>query len=550
MNHIHPLSFATQTANNEAYHFHQAMQQDDREDFLQAMKDEIKAHEDNNHWALVLRSEIGNEPTIKAIWSFKRKRRPDGSLLKHKARLCAHGGMQIHGVNYWDTYAPVVNWLSIRMMLTPSVIHQLYTTSIDFTLAFPQADADVDIYMELPLGCEITDDGDYVCLLLKNLYGTRQAAKTWFEYLRDALMLPESQGGYGFQQSKIDPCIFYKDGVTVITWVDDCLIFTREKYLADDLIVNLKKKFTLSEEDDVSAYLGVKMKFDEETGKVSMSQPFLTDRIIELLGDSVKDANVKDTPAVYKETLHKDELGPERKQSWKYRSAIGMLNYLAATTRPDTLYAVHQCARFPANPRLSHERAVKRIVQYLKKTRDKGIIMTPNKDKGIQCYVDADFAGGFSSETSEDPVSVFSRTGYVIYYYGCPLIWVSKLRSEISMPTVEAEYIALSQAMRDVIPLMDQIAEMDGIFNDKSPKPVLHCKLFEDNNGALELAKSPRYRPRTKHIAIKYHHFREHVKLGKVSINAIDTTEQIADIFTKGLPTISFDYLRYKLLGW
>jgi hypothetical protein len=385
---------------------------------------------------------------------------------------------------------------------------------------------------------------------LKNLYGTKQAAKTWFEYLRDALMLSESNGGYGFEQSKIDPCIFYKDGVTVITWVDDCLIFAQKKSLADELILNLKEKFTLSEEDDVSAYLGVKMKLDEESGKVTMSQPFLTDRIIELLGDSVKDANVKDTPAVYKEILHKDELGPERKQSWKYRSAIGMLNYLAATTRPDTLFAVHQCARFSANPRLSHERAVKRIVRYLKKTRDKGIIMTPNKEKGIQCYVDADFAGGFSAETSEDPVSVFSRTGYVIYYYGCPLIWVSKLQSEISLSTVEAEYIALSQSMRDVIPLMDQITEMDGIFNDNSPKPVLHCKLFEDNNGALELAKSPRYRPRTKHIAIKYHHFGEHVKLGKVSINAIDTSEQIADIFTKGLPSISFEYLRYKLLGW
>ena len=140
--------------------------------------------------------------------------------------------------------------------------------------------------------------------------------------------------------------------------------------------------------------------------------------------------------------------------------------------------------------------------------------------------------------------------GYVIYYFGCPLIWVSKLQAEISLSTVEAEYIALSQSMRDIIPLIDQIDEMDGIFNDYSPKPILHCKLFEDNNGALELAKSPRYRPRTKHIAIKYHHFREHVKLGKVSINPIDTKEQIADIFTKALPTITFDYLRYKLLGW
>jgi hypothetical protein len=108
--------------------------------------------------------------------------------------------------------------------------------------------------------------------------------------------------------------------------------------------VALQTKFTLSEEDDVSAYLGVKMELDEETGIVSMKQPFLIQRIIDLLGDAVKEANIKDTPAVYKEILHKGEDGPEQKQGWKYRSAIGMLNYLVASTRPDCLYAVHQCA--------------------------------------------------------------------------------------------------------------------------------------------------------------------------------------------------------------
>ena len=361
VNHTHPLSFATTTANNEAYHFHQAMQEDDRELFIEAMLKELEDHRVNNHWILVLRKDIGDSPTIKAIWSFKRKRRPDGSLLKYKARLCAHGGMQVYGVNYWDNYAPVVNWISIRMMLTISVIHSLYTTSIDFTLAFPQADADVEIYMEIPLGCEVPE-GDYVCLLLKNLYGLKQAASTWFEYLRDSLIKSEDEGGYGFTQSTVDPCIFFKEGVTLITWVDDCLIFARKKEYADNLILALKQQFTLSEEGEVSAYLGVKMELNEGTGQVTMSQPFLIQRIIELLGDAISEANIKDTPAVYKEILHKDELGPHRKQSWKYRSAIGMLNYLAASTRPDCLYAVHQCARFSADPRLSHERAIKRII--------------------------------------------------------------------------------------------------------------------------------------------------------------------------------------------
>jgi hypothetical protein len=547
LNFMHPMALATKTGDNDTFYFHQAMQQDDREDFIEAMIKELNDHHRNNHWRLVKRNTIGNVKTIKAIWSFKRKRRPDGSLLKHKARLCAHGGMQTHGENYWETYSPVVNWFSIRMVLTLSIIQQWHTASIDFTLAFPQAKTDVTIYMEIPAGCEVPE-GDYVCLLLKNLYGLKQAAKTWFEYLRDKLIEEGEQ--FGFQQSLIDPCIFYKDGIIIITYVDDCLIFSSKKELADELIVSLQEHFTLTQDEEVAAYLGVDIQVDDANDEIQISQPFLIERIIKLLGNSVKDANVKDTPAIHKEILHKDEAGPNRKQNWSYRSAIGMLNYLTATTRPDCLFASHQCARFSANPKLSHERAVKRIIRYLKGTSDKGLILKPDITKGIECYVDADFAGGYHFDLNEEPISTFSRTGYVIKYLNVLLIWISKLQSEIALSTVEAEYIALSQSLRDVIPLLDLIKEMEKFFGLPSEKPEVKCKLFEDNNGALELARAPKYRPRTKHIAIKYHHFREHVKKGLVSINAIDTKEQIADIFTKGLPTISFKYLRRHLMGW
>ena len=311
-NYQHPCAFATQAENNECFHFHQAMQEEDCDEFIKAMQKELKDFEENKHWQLVKRSSIGDAPTIKAIWSFKRKQHSDGLLLKHKARLCAHGGMQVHGENYWDTYAPVVNWISICMILTLAIIHNLYATSIDFTLAFPQAAADVTIYMEIPLGCEVPE-GDYVCLLEKNVYGLKQAAKTWFEYLRDALVGSEDNGGYGFNQSLVDPCIFHKEGITIIVWVDDCLIFAQNKALADKLIQDLQRKFTLTKEEDVSAYLGVQMSINQDTGTVSVTQPFLISHIIEALGDAVRDANIKDTPAVFKEILHKDENGPDRK---------------------------------------------------------------------------------------------------------------------------------------------------------------------------------------------------------------------------------------------
>ena len=89
-----------------------------------------------------------------AIWSFKRKRKPDGLLLKHKARLCAHGGQQRWGGSYWETYSPVVNMLTVRLLLSICKIHNLQSKDIDFVLAFPQAELKEDIWMMLPVGYE------------------------------------------------------------------------------------------------------------------------------------------------------------------------------------------------------------------------------------------------------------------------------------------------------------------------------------------------------------------------------------------------------------
>ena len=104
--------------------------------------------------------------------------------------------------------------------------------------------------------------------------------------------------------------------------------------------------------------------------------------------------------------------------------------------------------------------------------------------------------------------------------------------------------------MRDVIPLMALLNEVHKLWDTPSIKPDILCKLFEDNNGALELARAPKYRPRTKHIALKYHHFRDHVKSGKVQILPVDTKNQIADQFTKGLADNTFIHLRSMLMGW
>ena len=230
---------------------------------------------------------------------------------------------------------------------------------------------------------------------------------------------------------------------------------------------------------------------------------------------------------------------------------IGKLNFLKKSTRPDIAYAVHQCARFQIDPKESHAKAVKRIGRYLLDTRDQGYIIRPD-DLMLECYADADFSGNWRRDIAEQDTSTAqSRTGFVILFAGCPLIWGSRLQTEIALSTTEAEYIALSTALRETIPLINLLQELkDMKFIDEAKAPIIHCKAFEDNSGALELAKSPKMRPRTKHINIKYHHFRSYVSSGAITLHKVSTENQIADIFTKPLSYPLFSKLRTTLLRW
>ena len=246
-----------------------------------------------------------------------------------------------------------------------------------------------------------------------------------------------------------------------------------------------------------------------------------------------------------------DLLGKPFKGDFDYRSVVGKLNYLEKGSRPDIAYAVHQCARFSSNPRESHGEAVRNIVKYLNGTRDRGIILNPKLDKSFEVYVDASFSGEWNKDSAENDASTAkSRSGYVISLHGCPIIWHSKLQTQVALSTTEAEYIALSQSLRDTIPIINLLRELkEHGFTDTDPVPKIHCKVFEDNSGALELAKAPKMRPRTKHIALKYHHFRSFVG-NIISIHYIETTEQVADIFTKALNDNQFCKLRLYLNGW
>ena len=226
-----------------------------------------------------------------------------------------------------------------------------------------------------------------------------------------------------------------------------------------------------------------------------------------------------------------------------------MLNYLASATRLGILYSAYQAARFCSNPKQSHEEVVKRIGRYLKKTSDKGIICKFDATKPIETFANTDFAGTWNLLESNLIMSTLSRSRCIIKIANCPIHWVSKMQSEVALSTTEAEYIALSQSTRDLIPIKQTIEFLNKFIRIDSKSINTYSTVFEDNNGALQLALQPKYRPRTKNICVKYHHFRQFVKNKTISIQAIDTSDQEADIMTKPLAKEKFEKFRKLIIG-
>ena len=537
------LQAKTSKYNEDNPSWNMAMNGPFAENFWKACEVELDTLENEmNTWDYVKRTP--GMHVLPGTWAFKIKRFPGGLIKKFKARFCVRGDRQKYGINFWETWSPVVHWSTIRTIMILAAKERLVSSQCDITAAFVTAPIPPDevVYVEQPRGFK--KDPDSVLRLNSCLYGMKQSPRYFFGYLTKKL---EAQG---LTPSEHDPCLFLGNGLLVITYVDDILIYGRSQEEIDNLIDKLKKdNLALRKEGTAEGYLGLDVSYDGK--KTTLSQPGLTQRIIEALGLSSKFSTACSTPA---ETaaLPRDMDGEPATESFNYKSVVGMLHYLNHT-RPDCAFAIHQCARYTFEPKRSHEVAMKRIGRYLKGSMDKGLILDPSDDLAIDCYPDADFAGLWGHAHPQDPHCVRSRTGYVITLAGCPVLWSSKLQTEIALSTMESEYVALSTACKDLFPVMDLVKEIGTFFNlPIKDKARFHVRIHEDNVGALLLGQLEprRMTPRSKHYAVKYHWFREQIEPRGITLVKIGTKEQLGDIFTKGLGRITFEYLRKKLMGW
>ena len=491
-----------------------------------AMEKEFESLRENNVWELV---ELPQDRTaVGSKWVFKVKVGADGEVERFKARLVAQGFSQQFGLDYDETFCPVVRFESIRTVIALAMQNGLRLHQMDVTTAFLNGELKEEVYMKQPEGFIAEDEKRLVCKLKRSIYGLKQSPRCWNSVLDEHLKK------MGFVQTASDPCLYVKsegEMFIIAVYVDDLLLAVKSEQLLAEAKRSLAGQFKMKDMGKLEYFLGVKIVLDLEAGSAWIGQPVYTQGI--LLKYGMEHAKPVNSPVDPSSKLVKAMEESESCDQAQYQSAVGSLLYLSTRTRPDITYAVSTVARFCANPSQHHWIAVKRILRYLKGTLNFGLLYRKDGPTEFTGYSDADWAGDIDDRKS--------TSGYIFQIGGTAVSWRSKKQSCVALSTAEAEYMALASAAQEAIWLRR-------LRNDLKDGPAGSMVIFEDNQAAICMARNPQFHGRAKHIDIKYHFIREQVQNDVVSLKYCQTGEMIADILTKGLTYDKFSKLR-KMAG-
>jgi hypothetical protein len=470
-------------------------------------------------------------------WVFHKKRDEKGNIIKFKARLVAQGFSQKPGTDFSNdgTFAPVMRFETLRTVLAFAAVHNLKLRQFDVKGAYLHGTLTELIYMQQPPG--YGDGTTQVCILIRSLYGLRQAGNVWNRELNRAL------AELGFTQLKTDYCCYIRrngdDFTILLVWVDDFIAVSTTDAENDQVEQELKTHFDVKSLGQPSLLLGIKL--HQEDHLISLSQSHFIDNLLKKFG--LENANAVSTPIDPHVKLDDDEKSEEIIDegeinstliSHGYATLIGSLMYLALGTRPDIAYAVNKLAQFTSQPKPKHWTALKRIFRYLKGTRNHGLTFGGSEElliNDLNIYCDADWA----SDADRKSVS-----GFVITMAGGAIAWSSKKQSTVALSTAEAEYVAATHIAKQVLWYRSLFQELE------LPLPSTST-IFSDNQAAISIAHHPEFHARTKHIDIAHHFLRDLVESEIINLVYIKTDENLADIFTKGLPKIPHENLTYEL---
>ncbi|CAF4883114.1 unnamed protein product [Pieris macdunnoughi] len=502
----------------------------------EAILSEVKSLVKNETWEIVQKPR--NRKAVGCRYVLTTKLNVDKTE-KKKARLVAKGYSQRYGIDYRNTFSPVVRLDTIRLLTALAVELDMEIHQLDINTAYLNGYLDEEIYMEVPelltecLGRIIKEERDEslkeqarkmlndlktggdVCRLKKSLYGLKQAGRQWNKRLDNKLK------SMHFKQSLKEPCLYYLDGNSIDTsiylavYVDDLLIVSRNKGLIQSFKDELSKEFDLKDYGLAKYILGIDIVKNEYATKLSQ-QKYINDLMIKFGMENCKETVT--TPMEVNFRPNGSQIPLEKK--CPYRELIGSLIYLSAGTRPDITHAVTRLAAFCDNPGQIQWNAVKRLLRYLKRTADYGLIYRKT-GKSLIGYSDADWANC--------PIDRKSYSGYAFLLGGAAISWKSQKQKCVATSTCEAEYISLNLAIKEAVYLNSLMKEI-GLRDFGNI--VLYC----DNQGALFLSEDPVFHARTKHFDIQYYFIRSVLRENTdIQLSYVSTEEMAADVLTKAL---------------
>ena len=507
---------------DDPVNFQQAMKDTNSEKWIEAMNEEYKSMQDNKVWELVPLPE-GKKP-IGCKWIFKTKRDSKGNVDRYKARLVAKGYTQKEGVDFKETFSPVSSKDSFRTIMAFVAQFDLELHQMDVKTAFLNGDIKETIYMVQPENFVSGDPKNMVCKLTKSIYGLKQASRQWYHKFHQVIL------SFGFETNAVDECVYHKfvgsKHIFLVLYVDDILLATNDIGILHETKRFLSRNFEMKDLGEASFVLGIQIHRDRSRGILGLSQKNYIETVLKRYG--MLDSKPGDTPVAKGDKFSlnqcpKGKLETQEMKTIPYASAIGSLMYAQVCTRPDIAYIVGVLGRYLSNAGMDHWKAAKRVMRYLKRTKDHMLTYRKSDLFEIIGYSDSDFAGCQDSRRS--------TSGYVYLLGGGAISWKSVKQTLVASSTMAAEFIACYEASNHGLWLRNFVTGlriMEGV-----ERPL---KLYCDNKSAVMYSNNNRSSTKSKFIDIKFLVVKERVQNGQISIEHLGTNSMVADPLTKGLP--------------
>ncbi|RVW18166.1 Retrovirus-related Pol polyprotein from transposon TNT 1-94 [Vitis vinifera] len=436
------------------------------------MKSEMESMYSNQVWELV-EPPKGVKP-IGCKWIYKKKRGIDGKVQTYKARLVAKGYTQKEGIDYEETFSPVAMLKSIRILLSIAAYFDYEIWQMDVKTAFLNGSLDECIYMKQPEGFITNGQEHLLCKLNRSIYGLKQASRSWNTCFDQTIKT------FGFDQCHDESCVYKKwNGkkvVFLVLYVDDILLIGNCIGMLTSVKDWLSQRFDMKDLGEAAHILGIKLMRNRKKRMIGLSQALYIDTILNRF--NMQGSKKGFLPFRHGIVLSKDQSPktPEEIESMKavpYASAVGSLMYAMLCTRPDICFAVGMSEN-----------------------------LVPIG------YTDSDF--------QSDQDSRKSTSGNVFVLGGGAISWRSIKQTCVADSTMEAEYVAASEAAKEAVWLRNFLLDLGVVPSVQSPI-TLYC----DNSGAVANSKEPRSHKRAKHIERKYHLIRDIVQRGDVVVMKI-----------------------------